>query len=389
MGRAPPGAALAAMRAALAPTLPTGAQASGSMTPMRILQLIAAIGLAAALAPAASAQFSVSGPGASIPFSGTGGGGTWDTIQPPGGAVATSTVTVTTPVANIDSVQINDLNHSWIGDLQVTLADPNGVEHNVFVRPGYGNTSFAGNSGDFLGGDYVFVESGGLDLPNDTTAAVDPPAGTYNQDFDTGGFLWTSGNSNIFNTPMSTISGPAGTWTLKVYDWAGGDTGSFGSWKLNGNGGGGGNTGSGYCFGDGTGTICPCGGFGGAGEGCLTTSGTGAQLTGVGNAEVAFDTLTLNVSGGPANKPGIFFQGNNPLNGGLGNQAGDGLLCTAGGTIRYDVNSLDASGSTSQTGFGVNASTGLTRGYQYWFRDTGNSCGGLFNFTNGWVVTWL
>ena len=160
---------------------------------MRILQLIAAIGLAAALAPAASAQFSVSGPGATIPFSGTGGGGTWDTIQPPGGAVATSTVTVTTPVANIDSVQINDLNHSWIGDLQVTLADPNGVEHNVFVRPGYGNTSFAGNSGDFLGGDYVFVESGGLDLPNDTTAAVVPPAGTYNQDFDTGGFLWTSG----------------------------------------------------------------------------------------------------------------------------------------------------------------------------------------------------
>ncbi len=354
---------------------------------MRITQLLLAAGLTAALAPAATAQFSVSGPGATIPASGTGGGGTWDTIQP--GSPATSAVTVTSPVANIDSVQIDGLTHTWIGDLQVTLADPNGVEHNVFVRPGYGNTSLAGNSGDFLGGSYVFVESGGLDLPNDTTAPVNPPAGTYNQDFDTGGFLWTSGNSNIFNTPMSTISGPAGTWTLKVYDWAGGDVGSFSGWTLNGNGGGGGNSGSPYCYGDGSGSICPCGAFGGLGEGCLTTSGTGAQLVGSGNADVAADSLTLNVSGGPANKPGIFFQGNSQLNGGNGNPAGDGLLCTSGGTIRYSVNALDATGATSQGGFGVNASSGSTKNYQFWFRDTGNTCGGQFNFTNGWSVTWL
>jgi hypothetical protein len=161
--------------------------------------------------------------------------------------------------------------------------------------------------------------------------------------------------------------------------------GAFDNWSLNG---GASNSGSAYCFGDGSGTLCPCAALGGAGEGCLTTSGTGATLAGSGNADVGSDSLVLTVTGGPANKPGIFFQGNSQLNGGNGNPAGDGILCTAGGTIRYSVNPLDASGSTSQSGFGVNAGAGLTRNYQYWFRDTGNPCGGQFNFTNAWSVTW-
>jgi hypothetical protein len=161
--------------------------------------------------------------------------------------------------------------------------------------------------------------------------------------------------------------------------------GAFDNWSLNG---GASNSGSAYCFGDGSGTLCPCAALGGLGEGCLTTSGSGARLSGSGNAEVTNDSLVLSVSGGPANKPGIFFQGNNQLGGGLGNPAGDGLLCTAGGTIRYDVNSLDGAGTTLQTGFGVNAAPGVTRNYQYWFRDTGNPCGGQFNFSNGWTVTW-
>ncbi len=143
--------------------------------------------------------------------------------------------------------------------------------------------------------------------------------------------------------------------------------------------------GTAYCFGDGTGNFCPCAAFGAPGEGCLTTSGTGATLSGSGTATVGADTLVLSVSGGPANKPGIFFQGNNPL---AGNPAGDGLLCTAGGTIRYSVNPLDATGATSQGGFGVNATSGSTKNYQYWFRDTANACGGGFNFTNGWSQPW-
>ena len=142
--------------------------------------------------------------------------------------------------------------------------------------------------------------------------------------------------------------------------------------------------GTAYCFGDGTGATCPCAGFGAPGEGCLTTSGSGALLVGSGNATVGADTFVRSVTGGPANKPGIFFQGNNQI----GNPVGDGILCATGSTVRYGVSPLDANGSTSGTGFGANTGAGLTRNYQYWFRDTGNACGGGFNFTNGWSQLW-
>ena len=144
------------------------------------------------------------------------------------------------------------------------------------------------------------------------------------------------------------------------------------------------NSGMAYCFGDGTGGVCPCAAFGGAGEGCLTTSGSGATLAASGSADVGNDTFQLDVTGAPANKPGLFFQGINQI----ANPAGDGLLCAAGATIRYGVNSTDASGAVTQGGFAINASAGQTLNYQYWFRDTGNTCGGGFNFSNGWAVTW-
>ncbi len=350
---------------------------------MRLLKLLSVAGVSMALAATASAQFSVSGAGSNIPASGTGGNGTYPIVLPPTPAI--STVAVPVAVTSIDSIEITDITHTWVGDTMGTLADPNGVEHLLWLRPGATSGTSFGSSGDFTG-TITIVESGSTPLPPSGNIAP----GTYNQAFDSGaGLAWNSGDSGIVNTPMSAITGPAGTWTLRVYDWASGDTGSFTGITINGNGGGGGNSGTPYCYGDGSGSICPCGAFGGLGEGCLTTSGTGAQLVGSGNADVAADSLTLSVSGGPANKPGIFFQGNSQLNGGNGNPAGDGLLCTSGGTIRYSVNALDATGATSQGGFGVNASSGSTKNYQYWFRDTGNTCGGQFNFTNGWSVTWL
>ena len=346
---------------------------------MRMLKLLSLAGLAVALSSTANAQFSASGAGAAIPASGTGGGGTApDVALPPSPAVSTAAVGVA--VSNIDSIVIDGLSHTWIGDLQMTLSDPNGVEHLFVMRPGSTGTS-AGNSGDFTGATYTFVETGGVALP--TTGDAAP--GTYDQSFDTGnGFAWTSGTLGINNTPLSAISGPAGNWTLTIYDWAGGDTGSFSGWTLNGNGGGGGNTGAAYCFGDGTGTACPCAAFGGIGEGCLTTSGTGATLAASGNADVANDTFQLDVSGAPANKPGLFFQGDNQL---ATVTAGDGVLCS-NSTLRYGVNSTDAGGNVTQTGFGANAAAGTSLNYQYWFRDTGNPCGGGFNFSNGWNQAW-
>ena len=143
------------------------------------------------------------------------------------------------------------------------------------------------------------------------------------------------------------------------------------------------NSGAAYCFGDGTGGTCPCAAFGGTGEGCVTTSGTGATLAGSGNAAVGNDTFQLDVTGAPANRPGLFFQGVNQLT----SPVGDGLLCS-NSTRRYAVNATDARGSVTQSGFGANASAGQALNYQYWFRDPANPCGGGFNFSNGWAVTW-
>ena len=143
-------------------------------------------------------------------------------------------------------------------------------------------------------------------------------------------------------------------------------------------------TGSAYCFGDGSGAACPCGANGNPGEGCMTTSGTGARLTGTGEANLGSGTFTLTVSGAPANKPGLFFQGTNQL----ANPVGDGILCSNMSVRRYTVNMTDGAGTAVQEGLGANAAPGTSLNYQYWFRDPGNTCGGLFNFSNAWTVTW-
>lgn len=31
---------------------------------------------------------------------------------------------------------------------------------------------------------------------------------------------------------MSSVGGDAGVWTLRIYDWASGDTGSLGGWSI-------------------------------------------------------------------------------------------------------------------------------------------------------------
>ena len=239
-----------------------------------------------------------------------------------------------------------------------------------------------GYPGEFLWGDYTFVESGGMNLPT-ANSSTDLNPGTYNQSSSTGLYTWPSGQNNIFNTPLSSVTGPAGDWSLYIYDWLSGDFGSFGSWTLNGNSLPS-SQGGGYCFGDGSGAVCPCSGFGAQGEGCINTSGTGAVLVGSGSADTANDHLQFNVSGAPANKPGLFFQGDNQAQ----IPVGDGILCS-NASMRHSVLLTDSQGNASQGGFGAFAAGGMTLNYQFWFRDPGNSCGGGFNFTNGWVLTWL
>ena len=348
---------------------------------MRILKLITLVGLGVALSATANAQFSVSGAGAAIPASGSGGGGTWDTVMPPSPSV--STVAVPVGVTSIDSIVIDGFAHTWAGDLQVTLADPSGVEHLVFVRPGYLNTSGAGTAGDFMGGTYTFVESGGLSLPT-ASDGVDIPPGTYNQTFDTGGVVWVSGTNNIFNTPMSTIAGAAGNWTLTIYDWAAGDTGSFSGWTLNGNGGSGG-PGTEYCAE--AVYTCPCFVTSAIGEGCPNSTGTGATMAAAGSPSIGASTFSLTAAQLP-DTVGLFVQGTSAIGGVDGNPVGEGRLCL-GPQKRYQPQAI-AGGTVSRSNFENFATAGGAMNYQFWYRDPSNTCaGGGFNFTPAYNVTWL
>ena len=379
---------------------------------MKILKLLSVAGLAATLSATANAQFSISGGGSTIPASGTGGGGTWDTVMPPN--PATSTVTVPEAVTRIDCITIDGLAHTWIGDLQATLKDPNGVEHNIFVRPGYLNTSNFGNSGDFDGGSYTFVPVDGSDLPNDDLS-VNPPAGCYNQDFDTGGTTWVSGTSGINNTDVAVISGPAGTWTLTIYDWGAGDSGSFTGWTLSAN-----------AYWDCNGCApniynqgiswcdcfwgnSPCFNSSGAGRGCPNSNanGLGAALVGHGHASTSFgfDTFSLSVTDAAPNKPGLILAGTDSqgLLGVATVPDSAGLLCVGGVTRRGDVVLTDANGAASFPDF-QGAPYGQSDlvlvfnsqvAYTFWFRDPGTAAGcnndtasSDFNFSNGWLVTW-
>ena len=156
---------------------------------------------------------------------------------------------------------------------------------------------------------------------------------------------------------------------------------------------GGGGSSAAYCFGDGTGTLCPCGNNGAAGRGCENgTNSGGGLLTRSGSSSIGSANLVFSGSGLQPGQPGLYFQGNNAINGGLGILNGDGLRCAGGSVRRIQVRNANVSGESSTTANiaavgAVNA--GDVRRYQLWYRNPLNSpCGTNFNLTNGIEVTW-
>jgi len=150
--------------------------------------------------------------------------------------------------------------------------------------------------------------------------------------------------------------------------------------------------GSASCFGDGSGTFCPCFAVSGPDQGCPNSTGAGAQLRGQGFPSVVDDGFSLAVSGSAPSTLGLVFQGEVSIAGGMGSLLGDGLLCVSP-TQRFDVQAASGSGTTQygpalfSTGLGVES--GATFLYQWWYRDVANPCGGGFNFSNAWSVTWF
>jgi len=165
-----------------------------------------------------------------------------------------------------------------------------------------------------------------------------------------------------------------------------------------------GNTGPGvgYCFGDGSGTQCPCGNNNDGsvpGAGCANgVFASGAKLMASGDASLGNDTLVFFATGLDPNNSGLYFQANNDLS--PGNLWGDGLQCAGGTLKRLGVRFADATGASDTSGWTTpisvkagNILAGDTKRYQLWYRDTsgGQPCGaGVndFNATNGYAITW-
>lgn len=148
----------------------------------------------------------------------------------------------------------------------------------------------------------------------------------------------------------------------------------------------------GFCFGDGTGTACPCGNNGAAGSGCANSSNAaGAVLAASGLASVSADTLVLTGSGMPATGSCLYFQGTTQIS----TSFGDGLRC-AGGTVVRLGTKVNSAGSSQYPAAGDQLISirgmvppGATRTYQAWYRNAAAFCTpSTFNLSNGVAITW-
>jgi hypothetical protein len=151
-----------------------------------------------------------------------------------------------------------------------------------------------------------------------------------------------------------------------------------------------------YCFGDGSGSACPCSNSGSTGNGCANSVvPSGGHLTSMGATSVANDTFVL-VGNGMPNSTALYLQGTTQWNGGNGTVLGDGLRCVGGSLIRLGAKTNSSNGSMyPQSGDlpisqrGALPLGGGTRMYQAWYRNPGGPCGTGTNLTNGIQVTWV
>jgi hypothetical protein len=169
------------------------------------------------------------------------------------------------------------------------------------------------------------------------------------------------------------------------------------------------------CFGDGTGTLCPCGNGSGPGEGgcrtnfpgggCGAATQTGTLLTASGSTSLGAQadptTRLVLTANNTTTQPGLFFSGSNTIGGGAGVVFGDGLRCCGQNVIRHQLTDLPppvgggncpANGSTTVnvTSTGTPPTAGQKKCYQYWYRNPGarSICGTNFNLSNAISITW-
>jgi hypothetical protein len=147
------------------------------------------------------------------------------------------------------------------------------------------------------------------------------------------------------------------------------------------------------CWGDGSGTACPCGNTGTKGRGCANSTGMGGLLEPTGSNTISGNDLALHGSSLLPGQPALLFVGNDLLpaaSPGDGIAFGDGLRCAGNNVRRLGVMVPTALGQTTW-GPGLNAAGGWgagdTRHLQGWYRNPTGPCGSGFNLTNAISVT--
>jgi subtilisin-like proprotein convertase family protein len=107
-----------------------------------------------------------------------------------------------------------DMNHTWVGDLSITITSPSNTTVTLLDRPGVPASTF-GCSDDDL--DVIFDDDAGF--PTENHCAGTTP--------------WLTGPASPVS-PLSAFNGEstAGTWTLTVTDGASGDSGTLNTWQL-------------------------------------------------------------------------------------------------------------------------------------------------------------
>lgn len=338
----------------------------------------------------ATAQVAVGGGGAiddGIP-----GPGTWE-WNPPAPPVSlpnpelSAPISIPVAVTSIQSLTIEGLEHSWIGDLTLTLIAPDTEEYLIFVRPGFSPAAPGGASAEFGDGEYAFVDVGGAPLPDNTTGGT-LSFGCYLVDDDTGSAVWNDGDLGIRVRPLSQINAPPGDWQLAFYDALEGiDFGSYTGWRLNFNGDGTSTCASvalSLCNGDGSVlgcTPCPCDNDAPSGTlgGCLNSSNTSGRLFAHGSASVSApdpEDLAFLGTGMTPLSFAVLVSGDavapqNPQNPCFGEDSGvqsialDGLRCAVGNVLRHGGRPVSAAGhvgdrSQSALGLGVDGWGGAT-----------------------------
>ncbi len=140
---------------------------------------------------------------------------------------------------------------------------------------------------------------------------------------------------------------------------------------------------------------CPCSNPAALGHGCGNSiNPSGAQLTVLGTASIAGDTLTL-VGSGMTNSSALYVQAAAFTLGGT--LLGDGRMCAAGPVLRLGTRSnsggasqYPSAGDASVSVRGLVPGPGSTRLYQVYYRDLGVYClPATANLTNGIVLTWV